>query len=155
MTTFEFVAFVSACGVSGAVYMAPYLLAVGRATPDHARILLINLCLGWTIVGWLWALSSARRSRRRADPIGDWSGWRAGRPESAGASRASSSTYADGSYLVSEAGGARTWAICSAGHWGIAFELDGVQRTATWVDSSDVPVEVLAQALACRPEYEQ
>jgi hypothetical protein len=29
----------------------------------------------------------------------------------------------------------------------VAYELDGVQRVGVWVDSSDIPVDVLAHAL--------
>ena len=53
---------------------------------------------------------------------------------------------------ISEHGDARTWAVCTGGRWGIAFELDGIQRTAAWVDTSDVPLDVLAHALAAHRE---
>jgi cytoskeletal protein RodZ len=43
------------------VYLAPWIVAEARARDDGTRILVFNLLLGWTVVGWVaawvWALS--------------------------------------------------------------------------------------------------
>lgn len=143
---------VTASALASAAYMMPTLAAVALRRPDPWRVLVLNLCFGWTIVGWLVALRIASRPPRHAAPANDWSPWSPGRPEAARCSAAAPSTYGDGTYLISEEGDARTWAICAGGRWGIAYELAGVQRTASWVDSSDVPIDILAHALARHPE---
>jgi hypothetical protein len=149
MTTLEKALVIAACATAGAVYNVPTLVAVARLNPRVGRIALLNTCLGWTVVGWFGALMLARRRPPvAASSASEWTPWRPGRPEQAGPSAAAPSTYVDGSYLISESGSARTWAICTHGRWGIAFELDGTQRTACWVSTSDVPVDVLARALA-------
>jgi hypothetical protein len=40
-------------------YMLPWAVAVTRSMPNTGSILLINLLLGWTIVGWIVALVMA------------------------------------------------------------------------------------------------
>lgn len=37
-------------------YMVPWAIAVQRSRPDAGPVFLINLLLGWTIIGWVWAL---------------------------------------------------------------------------------------------------
>ncbi len=37
-------------------YMLPWAIAVHRSKSDTGKILLINLLLGWSIIGWIWAL---------------------------------------------------------------------------------------------------
>ncbi len=37
-------------------YMLPWAIAVHRSKSDTGKILLINFLLGWTIIGWIWAL---------------------------------------------------------------------------------------------------
>jgi len=56
-----------------ALYLAPALLAAGRNHPQQSGVLLFNVLLGWTLLGWLaalvWAappLGSFARSRRPA-----------------------------------------------------------------------------------------
>jgi hypothetical protein len=138
-----------------AAYMMPTLVAVTRFGPACRRILAINFLLGWTVVGWLWAMLLALAPRAAAlEHDADWMPWTPGRPESPRRSRLGAGTYRDGCYLVSEHGEARTWAICIDGYWGIAYELDGLQRTAAWVDSSDIPMDVLAHALDATPGHE-
>jgi hypothetical protein len=148
MSTIDLIAVMAAGAGGSIIYMAPTLIGVARLSPAVGRITWINTCLGWTVVGWLVALEIAcRRQTPSGPPAKEWSRWSPGCPERP-ISAASPSTYVDGSYLISATGEARTWAVCEQGRWGIAFELDGVQRTASWVDTSDVPIEVLALALA-------
>jgi hypothetical protein len=42
-----------------ALYFLPTLIAAGRKTTNGGSVLLINLLLGWTIVGWWMALGLA------------------------------------------------------------------------------------------------
>ena len=37
-------------------YMVPWAIAVQRSKSNAGTVLLINLLLGWTIIGWVWAL---------------------------------------------------------------------------------------------------
>lgn len=45
-------------------YMLPWAVAVTRRMPNHGAIALLNLLLGWTIVGWIIALVMACSQRR-------------------------------------------------------------------------------------------
>ncbi|HXH80421.1 MAG TPA: superinfection immunity protein [Nocardioides sp.] len=45
-------------------YMAPWLVATARGNPDHWRVFLLNLFLGWTVIGWVWSLVVAMRPPR-------------------------------------------------------------------------------------------
>jgi hypothetical protein len=47
--------------IAGAVlvYFIPFLVALMRRCKDKKNILLINLFLGWTIIGWVIALIQA------------------------------------------------------------------------------------------------
>lgn len=55
--------------LAGVVYFLPTLVAVVRGHPRALAIGLLNLLLGWTLLGWLaaaaWALLGARRRPRR------------------------------------------------------------------------------------------
>jgi hypothetical protein len=39
-----------------AIYFLPSLIANGRDHSNLAPIIIVNLFLGWTFLGWLWAL---------------------------------------------------------------------------------------------------
>jgi hypothetical protein len=64
------------------VYLSPWIFAVSREHPQHAYILLLDLSLGWTGLGWalawLWALTQpdpaltrgSRNARLRLIPGG-------------------------------------------------------------------------------------
>jgi hypothetical protein len=47
------------------VYFLPSLVALGRRNPDISSVFLINLWLGWTVIGWITAIGWAldRRSQ--------------------------------------------------------------------------------------------
>jgi hypothetical protein len=142
---------VGACALLLVGYLLPSLIGLVRYGERAARVVVINVLLGWTLVGWVVALACVCRPRRIEPespvPPPGWTPWWPGRPEAVESSSATPGCYADGSYLISECGTAQTWAICRDGRWGLAYELDGVQRTGVWVDSSDIPVDVLAHAL--------
>jgi hypothetical protein len=57
------------------------------------------------------------------------------------------SIYQDGTYLISEWGEARTWAVHQQGRWGVVYEWLGEQPLAGWVSADQIPIEVRAQAL--------
>ena len=42
--------------ISTATYLLPTIVAVARKHPNKMAIILINIFLGWTFVGWLGAL---------------------------------------------------------------------------------------------------
>jgi hypothetical protein len=54
--------------LAGVIYFLPSLIAVARAHRRLGTIVLLNLLLGWTFVGWVlalaWALAGSRRRRR-------------------------------------------------------------------------------------------
>jgi hypothetical protein len=48
--------------VSLGLYLLPCLIGCGRRVPDIGAIVVINILLGWTFVGWVVALAMAFRS---------------------------------------------------------------------------------------------
>ncbi len=60
-TVTKIVAIVVAIVTAG--YMAPWAVAAVRDV-RHWSVFWINLLLGWTIIGWIWALVLALRSQR-------------------------------------------------------------------------------------------
>jgi hypothetical protein len=57
------------------------------------------------------------------------------------------SIYRDGTYLISEFGEARTWAVHRRGRWGVVYEFLGAQPVAGWVADEQIPLEIRALAL--------
>lgn len=49
------------------VYCIPAFIALARGHPNYVLILVVNLSLGWTVIGWVGALvwSLTRRHRER------------------------------------------------------------------------------------------
>lgn len=45
-----------------AVYMVPTIVAAIRKVPNMGSVVVINVLLGWTLVGWVVALAMAVRS---------------------------------------------------------------------------------------------
>ena len=60
-TTTKVVAVVVAILTAG--YMAPWAIAAVRDV-RHWGVFWLNLLLGWTIIGWIWALVLSLRSQR-------------------------------------------------------------------------------------------
>src|SRR5271163_4831672 len=52
----------------GAVYVVPLTVAIVRRAPDLAAVVVINVVLGWTVIGWFFALSLALRSAGQPRP---------------------------------------------------------------------------------------
>jgi hypothetical protein len=46
-----------------ALYFAPTIVAFSRKAPNRGSVLVLNLFLGWSFVGWVIALAMAARSR--------------------------------------------------------------------------------------------
>jgi hypothetical protein len=51
----------------GAIYFIPLLVAVTRKVPNVGSVFVINLFLGWTLVGWVVSLAMAARSTAGGD----------------------------------------------------------------------------------------
>ena len=56
-----FILFLVALGL----YFLPTIVAVSRKVPHMGSVVVINLFLGWTFIGWVVALAMAVRSRSR------------------------------------------------------------------------------------------
>ena len=50
--------------MSGALYLLPVLIGWIRRVPDLGSVAVINVLLGWTLIGWAAALALALRSAR-------------------------------------------------------------------------------------------
>jgi hypothetical protein len=48
--------------IAAAVYLLPVLVGLARRVPDIGSVAVINILLGWTLVGWAAALALALRS---------------------------------------------------------------------------------------------
>lgn len=46
-----------------AAYFAPALVAFSRGVPSKWSVFVVNLFLGWTLIGWVVALAMAARSK--------------------------------------------------------------------------------------------
>jgi hypothetical protein len=49
--------------ISFVFYWIPTVVAVVRHVPNMASVVVINLFLGWTLIGWVVALAMSVRSR--------------------------------------------------------------------------------------------
>jgi cytochrome c biogenesis protein CcdA len=45
------------------LYFLPTIIAVNRKVPNVGSIVVLNVFLGWTFIGWVVALAMAARSR--------------------------------------------------------------------------------------------
>lgn len=45
--------------IVGGLYVLPLIVAVLRSAPNTGAIVVINLLLGWTVIGWIVALAMA------------------------------------------------------------------------------------------------
>ncbi len=46
-----------------ALYLLPLIVALSRKVPNVGSIVIINIFLGWTFIGWIVALAMAFRDR--------------------------------------------------------------------------------------------
>jgi hypothetical protein len=54
---------------SAACYLLPVLIGSARRVPDIGAVAVINILLGWTLIGWVAALAMALRSASPAGPV--------------------------------------------------------------------------------------
>jgi len=59
--------FLIAIGV--AAYMLPTMIAASRHVSSVGSVAVINVLLGWSVVGWIVALAMAARSVPRVEPL--------------------------------------------------------------------------------------
>jgi len=57
------VAWIAAVLTAG--YLLPWAIAATRSMPNHGAIFVLNLLLGWTIIGWIVALVMACSQKSR------------------------------------------------------------------------------------------
>lgn len=57
------IVFVATLLVSVASYVLPSIIALARKVPNVGSVIVVNVLLGWTFVGWVVALAMALRSR--------------------------------------------------------------------------------------------
>jgi hypothetical protein len=135
-------------------YLAPLIVALARRSSGLSTIFVLDVLLGWSIVGWIWALALAVKP----EPVSDDDVARidelldelcAGSTASVqwDSSASVDSVFVDGTYLISTSDDARTWAVFQEGRWGVVYERNGVQAAASWVLADDIPIHVRAQAL--------
>jgi hypothetical protein len=55
------------------VYSLPSVIAMSRKVPHVRSVILTNVFLGWTGVGWMVALKMACQSKTRPVQIENWS----------------------------------------------------------------------------------
>lgn len=58
-----------AAAASVTLYLLPILVGWARRVPDIGAIAVIDILLGWTLVGWVMALAMALRSASPAGPL--------------------------------------------------------------------------------------
>lgn len=53
------------------IYLIPTFVAYQRGVPNRASVAVINVFLGWSLIGWVVALAMAARDvRPSAPPVG-------------------------------------------------------------------------------------
>lgn len=55
-----------------AAYFAPTLVAIGRRVTNQGSVFVIDLFLGWTVIGWVIALAMALRTTTLPRPGGPY-----------------------------------------------------------------------------------
>lgn len=55
--------------VAVATYLAPSIVALDRKPPHKWSIVVVNVLLGWTVVGWAVALAMAVRDKPSPPPV--------------------------------------------------------------------------------------
>jgi hypothetical protein len=126
------------------LYLLPTFVALARDAVARNQVLILNLAFGWTCAAWVWALVLAFGARRpQAHPVPRR------QPRLPAEESDLPTIYRDGVYLVSRGVDTHTWAVREDGRWSIVYEVGGVDRLVGNVRESDIPFNVLAQALEC------
>lgn len=55
--------------VAVAVYFLPTIVALARKVSSPGSIVVVNLFLGWTLIGWVVALAMAARSVQKPEQV--------------------------------------------------------------------------------------
>ena len=63
------------------LYFLPSIIAVARKTRNYGSVVVVNLFLGWTIIGWIIALAMAVKSSQPSNPTQSQSGVTHGIPD--------------------------------------------------------------------------
>ena len=63
------IVFTAVVGASALAYLLPVLVGWARHVPDIGAVAVINILLGWTLVGWALALALALRTVHTGNPI--------------------------------------------------------------------------------------
>jgi uncharacterized paraquat-inducible protein A len=59
--------------IFGAIlYFIPTIVATSRRVRNAGSVVVVNLFLGWTLIGWVVALAMSVRTVDRGNEIGDW-----------------------------------------------------------------------------------
>lgn len=56
--------------LAAGAYLAPSLIALDRKPPNKWSVVVINVLLGWTLVGWAVALAMAVRDKPTPPTVG-------------------------------------------------------------------------------------
>lgn len=57
-----------ALAVVGVAWLLPTIIAASRGMPNVGSVAVVDILLGWTVIGWIVALAMACGSRPRALP---------------------------------------------------------------------------------------
>lgn len=55
--------------LGAALYFLPGIVAMTRKTENSGAVIVINVFLGWTLLGWVVALAMAAGGKRRQEPV--------------------------------------------------------------------------------------
>ena len=64
----SFIVVTSLTPLSLALYLLPCLIGCARRAPDMGAVAVVNILLGWTLIGWVAALAMAFRSAPPGPP---------------------------------------------------------------------------------------
>lgn len=68
-TSLTIILLATVTAASAALYLLPVLIGMARRVPDLASVAVINVLLGWTLLGWVLALAMALRSVTPPSPF--------------------------------------------------------------------------------------
>lgn len=57
MMVFKLLVFLIVLAILGALYLIPSIIAVKRSHHNRAPIMIVNILLGWSFIGWVVALA--------------------------------------------------------------------------------------------------
>jgi hypothetical protein len=57
-------------GAALGIYLAPAIIAIARKVVNVWSVVVVNVFLGWTLIGWVVALAMSVRTSTTAKPAG-------------------------------------------------------------------------------------